>query len=216
MNSKKKRLSASRLCLILDKAVCGRNRLERILKDAIKGGADIVQFRDKVSTTKTMIGEARGLLKIARQNNVPFLINDRLDVAAAVDADGLHLGQDDMPPDVARKILGRGKIIGLSCHSVKDIKAGQKEDVDYFGFGPVFKTETKPLMKSRGVAALQKALDCAERPVFAIGGITEEKIAGLPASDKLAVAVCREICLARDVARKTQRLKRKISRCTKI
>ena len=115
MPLKKSALKNSRLYLILDKTACGRKNTKRILKRALQGGVDIVQFRDKFSSTKKMAQEARRLLPLCRKYHVPFIINDRLEVALQVNADGLHIGQEDMPPALARKILGEGKIIEAAC-----------------------------------------------------------------------------------------------------
>ena len=125
MRLKKRLLNGSRLYLILDKSACGRKNLKTVLKRAIRGGVDIVQYRDKASATKTVIRQARFLLETARRSRIPFIINDRLDVALSINADGLHLGQEDAPVRVARKVLGENKIIGLSCHSLSQVRKAQ-------------------------------------------------------------------------------------------
>lgn len=208
----KKDLSrGSRLYLVLDKDACVDGNLKWILKKALAGGVDIVQLRDKLSCAKDMIERAIGLLGICRSAGVPFIINDRLDVALAIGADGLHLGQDDLPVRYARKILGAKKMIGLSCHSINDIKRAQLEECDYLGFGPVFKTLTKPDVQPLGIAALKKAIKISKKPVFAIGGITEDKINGMKGHGPLNIAVIREICLSGNPEQAAKRLKEKIS-----
>ncbi len=209
MNSKKRSLKNSRLYLILDAEVCKTNQaLTRVLSGAIKGGIDIVQLRDKVSPTKDVLRRAKILLKICRKNKIPFIVNDRLDIALAVDSDGLHLGQDDLPISLARSIFGKDKIIGLSCHSLKDIKKAQKEQADYFGFGPVFKTKTKPKLRPRGITELRKALMITNKPVFAIGGIDKERAESiLTKIGDLRIAVCRHMCLAKNTEDTTRKLK---------
>ena len=157
-----------------------------------------------------MIKEALPLLKMARKHHVPFIINDRLDVCLAIDADGIHLGQEDMPVNVARRILGQDKIIGLSCHGIPDIKKGQKEKVDYLGFGPVFKTATKPESKPKGLRAFKRACELSRFPVFGIGGITWDNLDKISCKGKIRIAVCRELCLAQDVTETTRKLKEKI------
>lgn len=208
MTSKKKALSGSRLYLILDKTACGRRDTKTVLSQAAAGGVDMVQFRDKSSSTKAMIREGRVLLDLARKNGIPFIVNDRLDVCIALDADGIHLGQDDMPPADARKILGPHKTIGLSCHSAEDVKRANDEDVDYIGFGPVFATPTKPAVAPVGPASLKNAWQVSKHPVFAIGGISSETFSLLPESSDLRIAVCREICAGDRVTEKTQHLKK--------
>lgn len=217
MNWKKQQLRNSRLYLILDNPACGFKNLKKILVKAIEGGVDIIQLRDKESPAKLLIRSALVLKKIARKHRVPFIINDRLDVAIAIDADGIHLGQDDMPVRLARKLLGKGKIIGLSTHSIKEVKAAQKEPIDYLGFGPVFKTATKPALAPKGVEMLKNALKVSKLPIFAIGGI-EEKTLSVIISRNIPItraAVCRPICLAHNPKKAARELKNRLIKCTK-
>jgi thiamine-phosphate pyrophosphorylase len=209
MPLKNKRLNDSLVYLILDKTICGTRNIKLILKKAIRGGVDLVQYRDKYSQTRAVIKEARPLLQICKLHCLPFIINDRLDVAVALGADGLHIGQGDMPVNTARKILGKDKLIGLSCHTVSQVRSAQKDNIDYLGFGPVFKTATKPKSKPQGAETLQRVLKISRFPVFAIGGITEKNISGLTSGKcKIRVACIREICLARDPKNATQKLKK--------
>lgn len=217
MNWKKQQLKNSRLYLILDNPACGFKNLKKILVKAIEGGVDIIQLRDKKSPAKSLIRSALILKKIARKHHIPFIINDRLDVAIAVDADGIHLGQDDMPVRLARKLLGNDKIIGLSTHSIKEIKAAQKEPIDYLGFGPVFKTATKPALKPKGIGMLENALKVSKLPIFAIGGI-EEKTLSVIISRNIPItraAACRPICLAHDPKTAARKLKNRLTQCIK-
>lgn len=211
MPLKKKLLRNSRLYLILDKDVCGPDkRLKMILRKALKGGVDIVQLRDKLSPTKDIIRRANELLPICKKHGVPLIINDSLDVVMATNADGLHLGQNDLPVRFARKILGPKKIIGLSCHNIEDVKRAQREKADYLGFGPVYKTETKPHERPQGLRALKKALIFSKKIIFSIGGITMDKTQEMKGYHPMRIAVCREICEALDVQKKTKELKEKI------
>ena len=211
MLSKKKLLKNSRIYLILDKAACHQKNLKTILQQAIRGGIDIVQYRDKTSSTKTMIQDTLGLLRITRKQNVPFIINDRLDVACAVDADGIHLGQQDLSIPLARKIFGNTKIYGLSCRSIPEVLKAQKEKVDYLGFGPVFKTLTKPKVRRVSSLGLTQVCRISKIPIFIIGGITERKLRRLGDYKNLKIAVCRDICLARNIKEKVKRLKKMMS-----
>lgn len=208
-HSKKRSLKNIRLYLILDKPVCGSD-IKKILTQAIKGGIDIVQFRDKFASAKEMIKNALPLLTLARQHNIPFIINDRLDVALAVNADGLHIGQDDTPVDLARKLLGKNKLLGLSCHCQSEIKEAQNKPIDYCGFGPVFKTATKPHLTPRGLKNLRNALKISHKPVFAIGGVCQKNLALLKKSGVKRIAVCRDICLAKDIFQTTKTLKERL------
>lgn len=207
MNWKKQHLKNSRLYLILDKDVCGPQKLKSIMVAALAGGVDIVQLRDKTSTAREMIAFAAPLASMARRAGCLFIINDRIDVAKAVDADGVHLGQDDAPVAVARKLLEREAIIGISCHTLKDVRESRKMAVDYLGFGPVFATLTKPGMRPRGLTLLRHALSLTSRPVFAIGGIDLGRLPSISSAGSNRAAVCREICLAKDITSATRKLK---------
>ncbi|MDD5018875.1 MAG: thiamine phosphate synthase [Candidatus Omnitrophica bacterium] len=211
MNWKKQHLKNSRLYLILDKDVCGPKKLQHVLSAALAGGVDIVQLRDKTSTTKEMIALARPLAAVARAAKRLFIINDRIDVAEAVGADGLHLGQDDAPAAIARKFLGSDALIGISCHSPKDVRESLKMPVDYLGFGPVFPTLTKPGMRPRGLKLLHQAISLTSRPVFAIGGIDLGRLRDIRTTGSDRVAVCREICLSPHITRAAERLKQTLT-----
>jgi thiamine-phosphate pyrophosphorylase len=213
MNWKKQHLKNSRLYLILDKDVCGAKKLKNVMSAALAGGVDIVQLRDKTSTTKEMIALAGPLAAMTRAAKRLLIINDRIDVAKAVDADGVHLGQEDAPAAVARKLLGKDALIGISCHSAKDVRESLAMPVDYLGFGPIFATLTKPGMRPRGLQLLRQILSLTPRPVFAIGGINLGRLRqGVLATEAGRVAVCREICLAKNIAGTTRLLKNTLER----
>lgn len=184
--------------------------MERILESALKGGVDMVQYRDKVSASKIMTRNALAFLRRTRKYKVPFLINDRVDVFLGSDADGIHLGQDDVPVSFLRRVIGEGKIIGLSCHSLKDVMAAQRQEVDYLGFGPVFRTKTKPHAGPRGLKILRRALGKTTLPVFPIGGITKHTIGFLPFSRQRRAAVCRTLCRASCVRQEAEILKKSL------
>ncbi len=212
---KKRLFKGSRLYLILDRNTCSRRNLRLILKKAIEGGVDLVQLRDKTSGKEDIIRYALPLVKIAKKGGVPFIINDYLDVCLSLDADGLHLGQDDLPAEVARAILGENKLLGLSCHSIADIKKAQKKDVDYLAFGSIFNTKTKPGLHPKGLKALKNALSKAKLPVFAIGGITTNSLKSFDGMKGVGVAVCSQICSSRSPKNKTREIKRLLSKCIK-
>ncbi len=216
MNSKKKLLKNSRLYLILDKTACGRKNTQKMLTDAIKGGIDIVQIRDKTSSTRIFTQSASILKKIAKKYHIPFIINDRVDIALAIDADGVHLGQNDLPARLARKLLGKDKIIGLSTHNLKQVVAAQKEPIDYLGFGPVFKTATKPDLAPKGIKMLKSALKISGLPIFPIGGIEEITLSAIINKNVVInrAAVCRPICKANNPRRSARVLKNRLTICT--
>lgn len=140
------------------------------VKNAVAAKVQIVQYREKQATTKQMYEEALKLKKICK--NIIFLINDRVDIALAVDADGVHIGQDDLPYCVARKLLGKKKIIGVTVHNVKEALKAQKAGADYIGVSPIFTTTTKlDAGKAAGLSLIRKIKQAVSIPIIAIGGI---------------------------------------------
>ncbi len=145
--------------------------IEKAVEKAIKGGATVIQYRAKNKDTRDMYEEAIKIKKVCDKYSIPLIINDRLDIALAVDADGVHIGQEDMPVEVARRILGYNKIVGLSTKTLKQVREANKLPVDYIGFGSIFPTETKKNVKVSGLELLKKAVELSIQPVVAIGGI---------------------------------------------
>ncbi len=150
--------------------------IERAVEKAIKGGATVIQYRAKNKDTKDMYEEAVRIKKVCDRYSVPLIINDRVDIALAVNADGVHLGQEDMPVEVARRIVGNEKIIGLSTKMLEQVKQANKLPVDYIGFGSIFPTETKKDVKVSGIEVLKKVLEISIQPVVAIGGINLDNV----------------------------------------
>jgi thiamine-phosphate pyrophosphorylase len=140
------------------------------VKNALAAGAEVVQYRNKIASTKEMYEEALKLRRICK--DATFLINDRVDIALAVNADGVHLGGEDMPYEIARRFLGKKKIIGLTVHNVREALLAQKLDVDYLGVSPIFFTGTKQdAGKPIGLEMLKKIKKNISLPIVAIGGI---------------------------------------------
>ncbi len=144
------------------------------VKSAVSAGVKVVQYRNKCGSTKEMYDEAVKLKEICRKKNVIFLINDRMDIAIASDSDGVHIGQDDMPYSIARKILGKSKIIGVTVHTLKEARDAEKSGADYLGVSPIFSTDTKrDAGRPAGISLIEKIKSrlCETIPVVAIGGI---------------------------------------------
>lgn len=171
-----KRSDLSGLYLILDPSIVPNSDLRQVLREAAAAGVRLFQYRDKRASMKQAYERARSLCAVARELGVVCLVNDRCDLALAVDADGVHLGQDDLPVTHARRLLGPGKIIGLSTHSAEHVKAGAQTEADYLGFGPIFATTSKehpdPVV---GLDGLRTVRALTTLPIFAIGGITAER-----------------------------------------
>lgn len=140
------------------------------VKNALDAGVEAVQYRNKNGTTKELYDEAIELKKLCK--NALFLINDRLDIALAVDADGVHLGQDDLPYSAARKLLGKKKIIGITVHNVEEAKEAQFIGADYLGVSPIFETSTKTdAGRPSGIDLIRNIKKLVSIPIIAIGGI---------------------------------------------
>jgi|SRR3989338_5514016 len=147
------------------------------VKSAIKAGVKVIQYREKNAPASQMMREALEIRKLCKENNVLFLINDRIDVVLAVDADGVHLGEEDIPYQYARKLLGKNKIIGLSAHSVEDALKNEKAGADYTSIGPVYFTATKKKASSPiGLVPVRRLKNRLRIPFVAIGGINRSNI----------------------------------------
>jgi len=163
------------LYVITDENLLKENLIEAV-EEAIKGGADIVQYRAKNKETKEMYQEAVQLKKICSFYKKPLIINDRVDIALAVNADGVHVGQDDMPVEVVRRLIGFDKILGLSTKTLEQVEEANKLPVDYIGFGSIFPTRTKENVQIAGIDNLKEAIKKSIVPVVAIGGINLENV----------------------------------------
>lgn len=141
------------------------------MADALSCGVTFFQYRDKNGVRRHIYETARELSALARRRGALFIVNDHADIAAAVDAAGVHLGQEDLPIEAARKLLGRQKIIGISTHSREQAIAAEASGADYIGFGPIFSTSTKDAGKTQGIDALAAIKKTVAIPVIAIGGI---------------------------------------------
>jgi len=198
------------LYVITDRRLSRGRSHEMVIRSAILGGADVIQFREKDSSTAEMYREACLLRTVTRELNIPFLINDRLDIALAVDADGVHLGQDDLPVSVARRILGPEKIIGISTHSLDQVRAAAREAVDYIAIGPIFPTQTKQIDRPLGVGLVSQAKAITNVPLVVIGGINEKNIDEVFRAGADIAAVISAVVNAEDIEKSTLRIKQRI------
>lgn len=158
---------------ITDPDLCGLSHAEQVDR-LIAGGATLIQLRDKRAASRDFFHQAEAALEIARKRDVQLIINDRVDIALALGADGVHLGQADMPVEAARRLLGDGAIIGISTHDLSQAKLAAAMPVDYVAFGPIFKTSTKENPdRITGLEALRAVRAIVgDLPLVAIGGIT--------------------------------------------
>ena len=179
-----------RLCVITDTMIQNKYSHREIAKMAIKGGANIIQLRDKNMPTGELLETAIEIKKLCSKKRVLFIVNDRIDVALISNSDGVHLGKDDIPIKDARKILGNNKIIGGTAHSLKEAVQREKEGADYIGFGHIYPTYSK-LKKGnpKGINYLKRIVRKVKIPVFAIGGINHSNIKEVINSGVHGVAV---------------------------
>lgn len=163
----------SALYLITDRTISSLP-LRKMVRQAITAGIRTIQIREKNLSKKELFTEIQLVIPLFLKYNVTFIINDYVDIALAADADGVHLGQEDMPVKEARRILGRDKIIGISTHNLEQALEAERAGADYIGFGPVFKTLTKDAGRPKGIDALREIRKHIRIPVVAIGGIAPE------------------------------------------
>jgi thiamine-phosphate pyrophosphorylase len=183
------------LYFVTDNGLCGNRPLADVVLQAIRGGARCVQLREKSAATRVFIDEARRIKELMAPFRVPLLINDRLDVALAVGADGVHVGQDDMPYAIARKLLGPKAIIGLSVETWEDVEQAETLDVDYLGVSPIFATPTKTDTKEPwGIEGLARIKAFSHHPLVAIGGLNASNAEGVVMAGADGVAVVSAIC----------------------
>ena len=171
----KKNLQDKKLYVILDRAYIQEKDLLKTTEALLGGGARLIQYRDKTSERAAFRNNAIALRKLIPESAV-FIVNDDPRIALEIGADGVHLGQDDMPVDAVRKMLGPEFLIGLSTHSLAQVLASRNQDIDYIGFGPIYKTQTKPQALPIGLDELPFVLRYMDRPVYPIGGITLDRL----------------------------------------
>ncbi|HJT22996.1 MAG TPA: thiamine phosphate synthase, partial [bacterium] len=173
MNDLKERLSNARLYLVTDQELSENHDTVKTVEEALKGGVDIVQLREYSLTDSALLAMARQVRESTRAQKALFILNNRPDIARLCDADGVHLGQDDLPVAEARKILGEGKLIGVSTHGMDQVKKAVEDGADYIGVGPVYPTQTKKNVVSAVTLdyVKQVAASGLGLPFFAIGGI---------------------------------------------
>lgn len=184
----------------------GRPMLD-VAKAAIDGGATAIQLRDKNVSTRVLVEEGMALRQLTRKRGVLFIVNDRVDVALAVDADGVHVGQDDMPPELVRKLIGPKRILGVSAGSLDEAIAGVTAGADYLGVGPIFVTQGKADAGNPiGVGLISELAKRYTTPLIAIGGITAANAGAMIRAGASGVAVITAIVNAENVTAATREL----------
>ena len=203
-------LSKVRLCFVTDPDLLSTGKWQAWVKRLILGGVDMVQLRHKKASTRELIALAKALKKCLKEGErrVPLIINDRVDVALVTGADGVHLGNEDMPYRAARDLLGEQAIIGLSVETMDDVKKANAWDVSYLGISAVFGTETKTNLKTLwGLAGVRRLRSCTRHVLMGIGGIGTENARDVMAAGADAIAVVSALCCVEDPYIAAMRLK---------
>ena len=193
------RMARVRLYVLVTASMCGGDWLATA-EQAIDGGAGCLQLREKGMDDRMLLDRARRLVALCRRRNVLCIINDRPDIARLSDADGVHVGQDDLPPAQVRRIVGRDRLVGISTHTPEQLRAAVEADTDYIATGPMYPSPTKPRDHVPGPALLEAAVALTERPVVAIGGITAERLPELIEVGGRCACVCSAVIGAADAA----------------
>jgi thiamine-phosphate pyrophosphorylase len=188
-----------RLCLVTDRPLANGRALVDIVAAAARGGVTMVQLREKDASTRAFLEEARALKALLTPLRIPLIINDRVDIALAVDAEGVHVGQTDMPVEIVRKLVGPDKIVGLSITNAQQMARPDALLVDYLGIGPLYAQSTKADASTPlGVEGFRKLRAMTKKPVMAIGGLKPDNSAGVIAAGADGLAVVSAIVAAND------------------
>jgi thiamine-phosphate pyrophosphorylase len=194
-------LTRLHLCVITDPGLARGHDHVAIAEAALAGGADMIQLRDKTGSLRDLLPQARAIQALCRARGAVFIVNDRVDLALAADADGAHVGQEDLPAASARQLLGPKRVLGVSTHSLAQAEAARRDGADYIGFGPMFATGTKETAYTpRGIEALRGVRGAVPLPILAIGGINLDNVSLVIEVGATAPAVISAVVAAPDIA----------------
>lgn len=194
------------LYAVTDRAWVGKETLYEQVEDTLKGGATFIQLREKELDKESFLKEAIEIKELCKKYNVPFVINDEVDIALQVDADGVHVGQSDMEAGNVRELLGPDKIIGVSAQTVEQALLAEKRGADYLGVGAVFKTGSKDDADDVSHETLKAICEAVSIPVIAIGGITMDNVVELKGTGICGIAVISAIFAKPDIKEATNKL----------
>jgi thiamine-phosphate pyrophosphorylase len=198
--------AALRICLVTDRDLSRGRSLIEIAEAAARGGATMVQLREKTATTRAFLEEARALKAYLAARNILFIVNDRVDIALAVDADGVHVGQSDMPVADVRRLVGPNRIVGLSISDAAEMMRPDAQAADYLGVGPVYAQQTKAdATPPTGIEGFRGLRAMTQKPVIAIGGLTPDNSAAVLAAGADGLAVVSAIVAVDDPEAATHR-----------
>lgn len=213
MNCDKKDLL---LYAVTDRYWLNGRTLKEVVKESLDGGITFLQLREKMLDEDTFLEEARELQEISREYGVPFVVNDNVDIAIAMDADGVHVGQNDMEAGNVREKLGPDKVIGVSAQTVEQAILAEKRGADYLGVGAVFPTGSKDDADDVSYDTLKAICEAVSIPVIAIGGITEQNVLELAGSGICGIAVISAIYAQKNIRQSTENLKTAVEQMVKL
>jgi len=177
----------------------------------VEAGVGVIQLRNKTGDIKLFYQQACEVIDVTQQFKIPLIINDRVDVAMAVDADGVHVGQEDLPVSVIKQIWQPGKIVGVSVHDMQEFEISEKQNPDYFGVGTIYATETKSNLETTGTKTLSQIRRKTTKPLIAIGGISKENMAPVFKNGANGVAVISALLKAKNVKAEAIQFKQRIN-----
>lgn len=201
--------------LVTDRDLMSTETLEEAVEEAIKGGCTLIQLREKNCSSLDFYNTAVNVKKITDKYNVPLLINDRLDIALAVDAAGVHVGQSDLPCSVVRKIMGEDKIIGVSAGNLDDALRAQEDGADYLGVGAMYATGTKKDAKPTSMDELKKIRENISIPIVVIGGINKDRIEDFKGIGIDGLAIVSAIIAENDIRKATEEIREEFIKINK-
>jgi len=205
------------LHVITDTVLQSRFSHVELAEMAIKGGAETIQFRQKSGTGREMVETAQQVQEVCARHGVPLIVNDRVDIALAAGSRGVHLGQDDMPVGIGRRLMPADAVIGASARTEEKILQAIAAGADYIGFGPIYRTWSKAdVEEPKGLEGLKRMCEIATCPVIAIGGITAETAYEVVRAGAHGIAVISAVCCQEDPATATRRLVEEIHRARQV
>ncbi len=201
------------LYVVTDPVLAGARGVVDTVRAAIQGGTTIVQLRDKTAETRALVEQARALRSVCTAHGVPLVINDRIDVALAAGADGVHVGQSDMPLAEARRLLGPGAIVGVSVRTIEELRDAERDGASYVAANGVWATPTKTdLGRPLGLEGLRALVQASKLPLVAIGGIQESNAADIASAGAAGIAVVSAVMQASDPEAASRRLRAAFAR----
>lgn len=209
------RKSELTLYLVTDRYDYDLEKFLAIVETACQNGVTILQLREKHATTREYYELALAVKQVTQRYQVPLIIDDRLDVCLAAEADGLHIGDDELPVSIVRRLLGPDKILGVSAKTVQRAIEAEAEGADYLGTGAMYPTQTKVITRPTSFATLEEIVKTVKIPVVAIGGINEERVKNFAGIGIAGICMVSELMKAEDVAEKTKRVRQAVEQVLK-